>query len=100
VGDRWQVDETYVKVAGQWRDVYRAIDQFGQVIDLLVSVCRDAKAAHRFFHRAIGATKVTPAEVTTDQAPGTRWCRRNCCHRRGTAPTGMPTTGSSVTTAG
>ena len=31
VGDRWQVDETYVKVAGQWRYVYRAIDQFGQV---------------------------------------------------------------------
>ena len=37
VGDRWQVDETYVKVAGQWRYVYRAIDQFGQVIDVFVS---------------------------------------------------------------
>ena len=36
VGDRWQVDETYVKVAGQWRYVYRAIDQFGQVIDVYV----------------------------------------------------------------
>jgi IS6 family transposase len=33
VGDRWHVDETYVKVAGQWRYVYRAIDQFGQVIE-------------------------------------------------------------------
>jgi transposase-like protein len=69
VGDRWQVDETYVKVAGQWRDVYRAIDQFGQVIDVFVSRQRDAKAARRFFQRAIGSTKVTPAEVTTDQAP-------------------------------
>jgi transposase-like protein len=37
VGDRWQVDETYIKVAGQWRYVYRAIDQFGQVIDVFVS---------------------------------------------------------------
>jgi transposase, IS6 family len=37
VGDRWQVDETYVKVAGQWRYVYRAIDQFGQVIDVFMS---------------------------------------------------------------
>jgi transposase, IS6 family len=36
VGRRWQVDETYVKVAGQWRYVYRAIDQFGQVIDVFV----------------------------------------------------------------
>jgi transposase-like protein len=69
VGDRWQVDETYVKVAGQWRYVYRAIDQFGQVIDVFVSRQRDAKAARRFFQRAIGSTKVTPAEVTTDQAP-------------------------------
>jgi transposase-like protein len=69
VGDRWQVDETYVKVAGQWRDVYRAIDQFGQVVDVLVSPRRDAKAARRFFQRAISVTKVTPVEVTTDQAP-------------------------------
>jgi transposase-like protein len=68
VGDRWQVDETYVKVAGQWRYVYRAIDQFGQVIDVLVSARRDANAAHRFFEQAIGATKVTVVEVTTDQA--------------------------------
>jgi IS6 family transposase len=37
VGDRWFVDETYVKVAGQWRYVYRAVDQFGQVIDVFVS---------------------------------------------------------------
>jgi transposase-like protein len=69
VGDRWQVDETYVKVAGQWGYVYRAIDQFGQVIDVFVSTRRDATAAHRFFERAIGTTKVKPAEVTTDQAP-------------------------------
>ena len=69
VGDRWHVDETYVKVAGQWRYVYRAVDQFGQVIDVLVSRQRDAKAARLFFQRAIGATKVKPVEVTTDQAP-------------------------------
>jgi transposase-like protein len=43
VGDRWQVDETYVKVAGRWRYVYRAIDQFGQVIDVLVSSRRDTR---------------------------------------------------------
>jgi len=51
VGDRWFVDETYVKVAGRWRYVYRAIDQFGQVIDVLVSRCRDTNAARRFFDR-------------------------------------------------
>jgi len=68
VGDRWQVDETYVKVAGRWRYVYRAIDQFGRVIDVLVSPRREAGAARRCFPPAIGTTKVTPAEVATDQA--------------------------------
>jgi transposase-like protein len=64
LGDRWQVDETNVKVAGQWRYVYRAIDQFGRVVDVLVSPRRVAKAARRFFQRVISVTK-----VTTDQAP-------------------------------
>jgi IS6 family transposase len=63
------VDETYVRVAGRWRYVYRAIDQFGQVIDVFVSPRRNTKAAHRFFERAIGATKIAPAEVTSDHAP-------------------------------
>src|SRR2546421_9819730 len=48
-GDRWHVDETYVKVNGLWRYVYRAIDQHGQVIDVLVSARRDADAARPFF---------------------------------------------------
>jgi IS6 family transposase len=69
VGDRWYVDETYVKVVGRWRYVYRAIDQFGQVIDVLVSTQRDVKAARRFFQRAIGTAKATPVEVVTDRAP-------------------------------
>jgi IS6 family transposase len=68
VGDRWQVDETYVKVAGWWRYVYRAIDQFGLVIDVFVSARRDATAAYRFFERAIGTTAIVPVEVVTDQA--------------------------------
>jgi transposase-like protein len=68
VGDRWWADETYVKIAGQWRYVYRAIDQFGQVIDVFVSPRRDTAAARRFFERAIGSTKVRPSEVVTDHA--------------------------------
>ena len=68
VGDRWWVDETYVKVAGRWRYVYRAIDQFGQVIDVYVSTRRDGGAARCFFTRALATTKVLPVEVTTDKA--------------------------------
>jgi transposase-like protein len=51
------------------RYVYRAIDQFGQVIDRYVSPRRDGKAARRFFERAITTTGVTPVEVVTDRAP-------------------------------
>jgi IS6 family transposase len=40
-GDRWFVDETYVKVAGRWSYLYRAIDQYGQVIDVLVAQNRE-----------------------------------------------------------
>jgi IS6 family transposase len=58
-----------VKVAGRWRYVYRAIDQFGQVVDVFVSRRRDANAARRFLGRAIGRTKVIAVEVATDQAP-------------------------------
>ena len=68
VGDRWHVDETYVKVAGRWVYLYRAVDQFGQVIDVYASTSRDSKAARRFFQRARTATGVTPSEVITDRA--------------------------------
>jgi IS6 family transposase len=56
-------------VAGQWRYVYRAIDQLSQVVDVFVSTRRDADAAERFFQQAIGSTRVRPVEVTTDRAP-------------------------------
>jgi transposase-like protein len=67
-GDRWFVDETYVKVAGRWTYLYRAVDQFGQVIDVLVSTRRNAEAARAFFARAT-TFGPAPVEVTTDRAP-------------------------------
>jgi transposase, IS6 family len=67
VGDRWHVDETYLKVGGRWRYLFRAIDQFGQVIDVFLSPRRDAKSARRFFERAIGRTRISPVEVITDR---------------------------------
>ncbi|GAA5202094.1 hypothetical protein GCM10023322_83260 [Rugosimonospora acidiphila] len=67
-GDRWFVDETYVKVNGVWRYVYRAIDQYGKVIDVLVSTRRNADAARKFFRRALSTLKVKPIEVVTDDA--------------------------------
>jgi transposase, IS6 family len=67
-GDRWFVDETYVKVAGRWVYLYRAIDQHGQVIDVLVSEKRDLATTRRFFTRTLQHGP-HPSEVTTDRAP-------------------------------
>jgi transposase-like protein len=58
-----------IKVHGDWRYVYRAVDQDGQVLDVLVSIRRDAAAARRFFRRAFATLKVRPTEVVTDAAP-------------------------------
>ncbi len=68
VGDRWYVDETYVKVAGWWRYVYRAVDQYGQIIDVYVSARRDTQAARQFFASAL-RVHGEPTEVVTDRAP-------------------------------
>src|SRR5438445_4956319 len=57
VGDRWHVDETYLKVGGRWRYLFRAIDQFGQVIDVFLSPRRDTGAARLLFEGAMGRTR-------------------------------------------
>jgi transposase-like protein len=62
------VDETYVKVAGVWRCVYRAFDQFGQVIDVYLSRRRDLTAARQWFEVAL-RDHGRPVEVVTDKAP-------------------------------
>ena len=67
-GNRWFADETYLKAVGKWTYLYRAIDQHGQVIDVLLSRRRDLAAARRFFTWALRAGTI-PAEVTTDRAP-------------------------------
>jgi transposase, IS6 family len=79
-GDRWFVDETYVKVAGVWRYMYRAVDQYGQVIDVYVSNHRDIASARTFFTAALTAHG-SPAEVVTDRAPALA-NRVECDHGR------------------
>ncbi|WP_272516429.1 MULTISPECIES: IS6 family transposase [unclassified Providencia] len=53
VGRRWRMDETYIKIKGQWKYLYRAVDTTGQTIDFLLTAKRDAAAALRFFRKAI-----------------------------------------------
>jgi transposase-like protein len=66
VGRSWYVDETYVKVHGRWCYLYRAIDQHGNLVDVLLSEHRDMVAAKAFFRSAKAVTGMTPDRVTTD----------------------------------
>jgi IS6 family transposase len=102
VGDRWFVDETYVKVAGVWRYVYRAVDQHGQVIDVYVSKRRNVAAATRFFQTML-VGRDRPREVTIDLAAPLHRCYAwsttsspRCCMTR----PNIRTTGSSAITEG
>jgi transposase-like protein len=62
----WHVDETYLKVRGQWCYLYRAIDRDGQLVDTMLSEHRDMAAAQAFFRSAKSATGRVPDQVTTD----------------------------------
>ena len=66
VGRSWYTDETYIKVGGRWRYLYRAIDRSGALVDVMFSEMRDMKAARAFFHSAKAVTGLTPDRVTTD----------------------------------
>jgi IS6 family transposase len=68
VGDRWHVDETYLNVREALRYLFRAIDQFGQVIDVYLSSRRDANAATRFFAQAIGHPRIPQRSPPTGTA--------------------------------
>ncbi len=64
----WHVDETSVRVAGQWRYLYRAVDGTGQTIDFRLSATRDKQAAKRFSRRAFGRDNTRhPREIVTDR---------------------------------
>lgn len=68
---RWQVDETYVKVKGQWKYLYRAIDSQGHTLDFYLSHTRGARAAKRFLVKALKRLKAwqRPCVINTDKAP-------------------------------
>ncbi len=65
VGDSWRVDETYLKIKGQWVYLYRSVDKAGRTVDFLLSRRRDIAAAKRFFSRATRQHGV-PRVITLD----------------------------------
>jgi len=68
--DSWRVDETYIKVKGQWMYLYRSVDSKGNTIDFYLSKTRDHKAAKRFFKKALRSFHVSkPCVITVDKNP-------------------------------
>ena len=64
----WRVDETYVKVKGVWKYLYRAVDSEGNTLDFMLSAKRDAKAAKRFFKKVLHALHtIAPRVITVDK---------------------------------
>ena len=67
VGTSWRMDETYIKVKGKWKYLYRAVDKHGSTIDFLLTARRDKAAAKRFFDKAIGSSGI-PEKINMDKS--------------------------------
>jgi IS6 family transposase len=68
--DSWRVDETYIKVKGEWKYFYRAVDSNGDTIDFMLSAKRNKKAAKRFFKKALSSNhNQIPRVITVDKNP-------------------------------
>ena len=67
VGTSWRMDEIYIKVAGQWKYLYRAVDKAGDTVDFLLRAKRDHTAARAFFERAIGLDDM-PEKIAIDKS--------------------------------
>jgi IS6 family transposase len=66
--DSWRVDETYIKIKGEWKYLYRAVDSEGNTLDFLLSAKRDSKAAARFFRKVLkGQRTQAPRVITVDK---------------------------------
>jgi len=80
----WRMDETYIKVKGQWRYLYRAVDKHGQTIDFLLTEHRDKEAALRFLKKAIRRNGV-PETITIDGSDANEAAIKSYNEEHGTA---------------
>ena len=67
VSDSWRMDETYIKVGGKDRYLYRAVDKYGNTVDFLLTRRRQTMSAQKFFNKAIG-NNVKPRVINIDKS--------------------------------
>jgi putative transposase len=86
-GDRWHLDEVFCKINGNLVYLWRAVDQSGEVLDILVQKRRNAKAAKRFFRKLLKGLRYVPRAIVTDNLASYGIARKdvmpNVVHRRG-----------------
>jgi transposase-like protein len=64
----WRVDETYVRVGGKWKYLFRAVDKHGPMIDFVLPDRRNTVAAYRFLRKALKMMRdYRPSSITTDK---------------------------------
>jgi putative transposase len=104
-GDKWHVDEVFIKIRGKTHYLWRAVDQHGNVLDILVTSRRDTRAATRFFRKLLTGLEYVPRVLVTDKlrSYGAARCRvlRSVEHRqskylnnRAENPTSRPGSGN------
>jgi putative transposase len=79
VGKSWRVGETYIKVKGQWKYLYRAVDKAGNTIDFLLRAHRNKAAARRYFEKSIAQNGVTRDGDTRQKRRQFRRTRSDQC---------------------
>jgi putative transposase len=86
-GDTWHLDEVFCKINGQLVYLWRAVDQSGEVLDILVQKRRDTKAAKRFFRKLLKTLRYVPRAIVTDKLPSYGAAKKdlmpNVVHQRG-----------------
>ena len=87
-GDKWHLDEVSIRIGGKLRYLWRAIDQHGTVLDVLVQGRRGAKATERFFRKLLKGLRYVPRVIVTDKLKSYAAAKRKSCPASSTGRAG------------
>jgi transposase-like protein len=95
-GDKWHLDEVFLKINGRLHYLWRAVDQDGDVLDILVQSRRDKKAAKKFFRKLLKGLRYVPRVIVTDKLRATVLRERKSCRASNTSSRSIRTTGRRI----
>jgi len=95
-GDRWHLDEAFLKINGQLHYLWRAVDQDGDVLDILVQTRRDKNAAKKFFRKLLKGLRYVPRIIVTDKLRSYGAARTEVCRASNTSNRSIRTTARRI----